>query len=152
TSAPLLSEPGERFFYSSPAYVVLAHIVERASGQPYGEFVAQEIFGPLGMTATFNGNPRGQAGLAAGRQDGAVGAPFALDTVGMGTGRIAGTGGDLARWDRALAAGELLSEASRRAMFTVQVPIEDDDGVVRTEGYGYGWFIGSVSGRPAYYH
>ena len=52
----------------------------------------------------------------------------------------------------ALAAGELLSEASRRAMFTVQVPVEDDDGVVRTEGYGYGWFVGSVSGRPAYYH
>jgi hypothetical protein len=32
-------------------------------------------------------------------------------------------------------------------MLTVRVPVDDDyDGLVRTEGYGYGWFIGSVSG------
>ena len=32
-------------------------------------------------------------------------------------------------------------------MLTVHAHVDDDDdGLVRTEGYGYGWFIGSVSG------
>jgi CubicO group peptidase (beta-lactamase class C family) len=147
-AAPLLSRPGERYSYSSPGYVLLAHIIERATGKPYGAFLAEEIFEPLGMAATFNGHPSGQAGLAVGRHDGTPVPSFDLDTLGLGTGSIWSTVGDLTRWDRALANGDILSEAARQAMFTVHVPVEDDDGLVRTEGYGYGWFIGSVSGGP----
>jgi CubicO group peptidase (beta-lactamase class C family) len=152
-AAPLLSQPGERYTYSSPGYVLLAHIIERAAGQPYGAFLAREIFEPLGMAATFNGNPRGQPGLAAGHQDGTTVPSFDLDTLGLGTGSIWSTTGDLARWDRALASGEILSQPAREAMFTVHAPVEDDDGLVRTEGYGYGWFIGSASGgHRVFYH
>jgi len=45
-----------------------------------------------------------------------------------------------------LASGQILSDAARQAMFTIHVPVQDDDGVIRTEGYGYGWFIGTASG------
>jgi CubicO group peptidase (beta-lactamase class C family) len=149
----LLSPPGERFSYSSPGYVLLAHILERACGLPYGAFLAREIFEPLGMAATFNGAPGGVTGLAVGRHDGAAVPSFDLDTLGLGTGSIWSTVGDLARWDRALADGELLSETARRAMFTAHVPVEDDDGLVRTEGYGYGWFIGTAcGGRRIFFH
>ena len=152
-AAPLLSPPGERFSYSSPGYVLLAHIIERATGQPYGAFLTQEIFEPLGLASTFNGNPGSRPGLAVGHQDGQPVAPFDLDTLGLGTGSIWSVAGDLARWDHALADGKLLSEAARRAMFTVHVPVEDDDGLVRTDGYGYGWFIGSAAGgRRLFYH
>jgi CubicO group peptidase (beta-lactamase class C family) len=153
TAAPLLSPPGERFAYSSPGYVVLAHILEQATGLRYGAFLAQEIFEPLGMDATFDGSPGDRAGLAVGCHDGVPVPSFALDTLGLGTGSIWSTVGDLARWDRALARGELLSTAARQAMFTVHAPVADDDGVVRTEGYGYGWFIGSAAGgHRLYYH
>ena len=65
----------------------------------------------------------------------------------MGAGDVWSTAGDLARRDQALASGEILTYASRQAMLTVHAPVDDDDdGLVRTEGYGYGWFIGSVSG------
>ena len=121
-AAPLLSPPGERYSYSSPGYVLLAHILERATGLPYGAFLAQEIFEPLNMAATFNGMPSGQPSLAVGCQDGAAVPSFALNTLGLGTGGIWSTVGDLARWDRALADGEILSEAARRAMRTVHVP------------------------------
>lgn len=152
-AAPLLSRPGERYAYSSPGYVLLAHIIERAVRQPYGAFLGREIFEPLGMTATFNGNPQGQPSLAAGHQGGTAVPSFDLDTLGLGTGSIWSTAGDLARWDRALASGEILSQAAREAMFTVHVPVQDDDGLVRTEGYGYGWFIGSATGgRRMFYH
>ena len=71
----------------------------------------------------------------------------------LGTGSIWSTVGDLARWDRALASGEILSDAVRQAMFTVHTPTGDDDGVIRTEGYGYGWFIGTAAGgRRVFYH
>jgi CubicO group peptidase (beta-lactamase class C family) len=152
-AASLLSPPGEHYSYSSPGYVLLAHIIERAAGQPYPEFVDQEIFGPLGMTATFDGNPRGQHDLAVGRDEGAEVASFDLDTLGMGTGSIWSTVGDLARWDRALADGQILSAAARQAMLTAHVPLEDDDDLIRTEGYGYGWYIGTaVHGRRFFYH
>jgi CubicO group peptidase (beta-lactamase class C family) len=145
-SVPLLGPPGERFSYSSLGYVLLGHIVEWASGQPYGEFLAREVFGPMGMTATFSGNPGGEAGLTAGRHNGAAVPSFELDTVNLGTGSIWSTVRDLARWDRALAAGDILSDGARQAMLTAHVPAEDDDGVIRTEGYGYGWYTGTALG------
>jgi CubicO group peptidase (beta-lactamase class C family) len=138
-AAPLLSAPGERFSYSSPGYVLLGHVIERAAGQAYGAFLSREIFEPLGMTATFSGNPGDQPRLAAGRHDGTIVPSFELDTVGLGTGSIWSTAGDLARWDRALANGKILSEAARQAMFTVHIPTDDDTAsLIRTEGYGYG--------------
>jgi D-alanyl-D-alanine carboxypeptidase len=103
--------------------------------------------------ATFSGSPRGEPGLATGRQDGAVVASWELDAASLGTGSIWSTVGDLAIWDRALADGGVLSDAARQAMFTAHVPAQDDDGVIRTEGYGYGWFIGTASGgRRIFYH
>lgn len=151
--ADLISAPGTRFSYSSPGFVLLAHVVERASGQPYASFLAREVFGPAGMTATFAGDGTGQPDLATGHVSGEPATPFELDVVGMGAGDIWSTPGDLARWDRALAAGDVLDAATLAAMLTVHAPAEDDDGVIRTEGYGYGWFLGSaLGGHRIVYH
>jgi CubicO group peptidase (beta-lactamase class C family) len=151
--APLLSGPGQRFSYSSPGYVLLAWIVERAADQSYASFLAREIFEPLAMAASFAGNGDGEPGLAAGHRAGTRVASFELDTVGTGAGDVWSTVGDLARWDRAVASGRILAESSRRAMLTVQAPIDAVDEVIRTEGYGYGCFIGrDSSGRRVIYH
>jgi CubicO group peptidase (beta-lactamase class C family) len=145
--ADLLSTPGARFSYSSPGFVLLAHIVQRASGQPYASFLARELFAPAGMTATFAGNGTGLPGLANGHTAGAPVTSYELDVVGMGAGDIWSTPGDLARWDRALASGEVLGEAALAAMLTAYAPVGDDDaGVIGTGGYGYGWYLGSVHG------
>jgi CubicO group peptidase (beta-lactamase class C family) len=151
--APLVSAPGEGFSYSSPGYVLLARVVERAAGQPYASFLATTIFEPLGMASTFAGNGDGRPQLAAGHRAGVRVASFDLDTINAGAGDIWSTARDLVRWDRALASGEILSAASRQAMFTVHAAAPDDDGPVHTEGYGYGWRIGSVAGEhPLIYH
>jgi len=152
-AAPLLSAPGQRFSYSSPGYVLLAWIVELAAAKSYASFLAREIFEPLAMAASFAGNGDGEPGLAAGHKAGTRVASFELDTVGMGAGDVWSTVGDLARWDRAVASGRILSEPSRRAMLTVQAPIDARDGLIRTEGYGYGCFVGRASGgRRVVYH
>ncbi len=41
--------PGSRFAYSNSNYTLLALVVERVSGQPFGQFVKQRVFQPLGM-------------------------------------------------------------------------------------------------------
>ena len=89
--------PGQRFSYSSPGYVLLAWIVERAAGQPYASFLAREIFEPLGMAASFAGNGDGEPGLAAGHRAGSRVASLRAGHGRDGRGRFWSTVGDLAR-------------------------------------------------------
>jgi CubicO group peptidase (beta-lactamase class C family) len=48
---PLAYEPGERFTYSV-AIDVLGALVEKVSGRPFGEFLEERLFRPLGMKDT----------------------------------------------------------------------------------------------------
>lgn len=43
---------GDRFEYSNPGYEMLALVVERVSGQTFGQFLEENIFEPLGMQST----------------------------------------------------------------------------------------------------
>jgi CubicO group peptidase (beta-lactamase class C family) len=142
--APLF-EPGERFAYSSPGYVLLAHVVQRAADQPYRSFLAERIFEPLGMIDTFVGAGAGRPTCAVGLVDGEPTPSFELDAVGMGAGDVWSTVADLVRWDQALASGELLSQQSREATFAHQVWCGDDATDV---WYGFGWILGSLAGQP----
>lgn len=50
----LLGRPGEYISYSNDAYGLLGCVIERVTGRPYAEVVAERIFEPCGMeTATF---------------------------------------------------------------------------------------------------
>ena len=48
---PLAQEPGERFTYSVSTDV-LGALVEKVSGRPFGEFLEERLFRPLGMKDT----------------------------------------------------------------------------------------------------
>ena len=50
-SIPLLFQPGERWFYSV-GMDIQGHIIEKLSGQSFGEFLQTRLFGPLGMVDT----------------------------------------------------------------------------------------------------
>jgi N-acyl-D-aspartate/D-glutamate deacylase len=43
---------GDRYEYSNPGYEMLALVVERVSGQTFGQFLEENIFEPLGMDDT----------------------------------------------------------------------------------------------------
>ena len=49
---PLDFEPGSTSSYSNTGYAFLAYTIEKVSGKSYGEFIADEIFRPLGMKAS----------------------------------------------------------------------------------------------------
>jgi CubicO group peptidase (beta-lactamase class C family) len=151
TRVPLLSPPGERYSYSGPGYVLLAWIVEQVSGQPYASFLAETIFGPLGLRSAAVDVTAGP-GVARGYRGRTPEPPIAPK---MGTGDIWCSAEDLLRWDRALAAGALLTPALDRAMLTAHVPAQapaDLGDAWSTDGYGYGWHVGTAAGRRAYFH
>ena len=149
---PLRDVPGANWSYSSLGYVLLAHIVQRAASRPYATFLAQEVFGPLGMTRTFAGNPHFSMArdepLAAGHKTGSPVPSFELDVVNSGTGDVWSTASDLSLWNSALDSGTFLTAASRQAMLTAHAAV----GGPGVDRYGYGWFIGHRFGRRILYH
>ncbi len=152
--APLRSEPGATMRYSSPGFMLVGHIVARASGQPYPDFVAGHILSPLGLTCTSIGGVPADGPVARGYLAGQPVPPWDLDTMG-GTGDIWSTAGDLTRFTAALHGGALVSAGSLAAMRTPHAPLPADqagDPQFSSGGYGYGMFTGDFGGHPAYYH
>ena len=152
--APLLTEPGTRWQYSSPGYVLAGYVVAQASGQPYPSLLTEQILVPLGLTATSSGDiPAGAA--ARGYRDAQPVTPWPLSTM-SGTGDICSTVGDMARFTAAVHSGSLLAPRSLQVMITPHAPVPDDqgtsDGWVTCDGYGYGQFIGRIAGHPACLH
>jgi CubicO group peptidase (beta-lactamase class C family) len=151
-ATPLRTGPGAQWHYSSPGFLLAGLIVERASGQPYREFLSERILSPLELTRTTMGRAPGDA--ARGYKDGQPVPPWDLDTM-PGTGDIWSTTGDLTRFTAALHSGELVAASSLRAMCTAHAALDDDDdGEPRltTTGYGYGMFTGTFAGHAACYH
>lgn len=150
---PLLFPPGTRWSYSSPAYVLLAHIVEQVARQPYAAFVQDHIFAPLGMASTWAGNvPPWTVERAAGYSGGEQAPSFELDQVGIGAGDIWSTTGDLARWDAALAAPGFLRPDSLQAMFTPHARATWSKEGLTDIQYGYGWFLARLRGHRLRFH
>ncbi len=48
--ATLVTPPGERYQYSNIGFGLLDHVIARAAGVSYAEFMRREVFAPLGLT------------------------------------------------------------------------------------------------------
>ena len=149
--APLRTEPGTRWHYSSPGYLLAGQIVARGSGRPYADFVTERILDPLELTSTTAGSVRSSAAIARGYRDRALVPPWDLSEM-PGTGDICSTVGDVARVSAAVHSGSLLTGSSRRALRAVHTPLSGDQGSGDDwlTGYGYGLFIGKICGHAAY--
>jgi CubicO group peptidase (beta-lactamase class C family) len=108
-------EPGNRWGYSNFGYVVLGVIIERASGRSYAELLTERICGPAGMTDTFvdENRPvieRRASGYHYTPELGVHNAPYLDMSFVFGAGHLRSTVRDLFRWEKALRAGQFLSE------------------------------------------
>ena len=63
-SRPLVNIPGSKYAYANFHYCLLRRVIEHLTGQPYADYVAGNLLGPLGMSA-FQGSS-----LLAGRRNG----------------------------------------------------------------------------------
>ncbi|MFJ3928195.1 serine hydrolase domain-containing protein [Streptomyces sp. NPDC090022] len=134
-SRPPVFAPGTRWAYSNTNYVLAGMIVERVTGGPLADAIAQRITRPLGLTATYL--PRGDdprihgphgrhySKLMLTAPDAGVHDVTELNpSWGWAAGGIVSTTGDLDRFFGALLGGRLLPPAQQEEMFTM-LPTEN---------------------------
>jgi len=147
---PARFRPGERYEYNDAGFILAGLAVEAATGRPYDEVVAEEVFVPAGMADTaIEALDHEPARLATGYMTDET-APrgwrtniFSVTAMGMPDGGMITTAHDLARLIDALVGGRLLSPALLAAMTTPQGPPD------AAEAYGYGCILGLEAGRVA---
>ena len=151
--------PGTKWDYSNSGYAVLAMVVEKVSGQPFGDFLHDRIFAPLKMdeTVAYEKGKNTVSNRAYGHTH-EGGAWHEMDqsptSAVLGDGGIYSSLDDLAKWDQALAHHVLLSEAEMAPAITpVKVPdnsVQEPDGT--PAAYGFGWFLNSYKGHRRMWH
>lgn len=152
----LLFEPGTRVSYQSMGTAMLAEIVQRRSGKPFGEFLESEFFEPLQMRSTHLGVSGEQADAVVRIRlspsqlatDWNWNSPYWLG-FGAPWGGMTSSAADLGRWARAFLGGGMLdgvrimSETTVRLMSTSRMDafpkLSDDDR--RTRTWGLGWRV-----------
>ena len=142
----LTSAPGNKYRYSNSGYVLLAMIIQVASGQTIESYFQQHIFDAFDMNNTFvytasTANIKRVKGYDAKNKLN----DYSLLTVGDGG--IYATARDLNKWEQALNSGKFIKKESLEKVYS---PVVLTNG--RTRRYGYGWEIGSNSQGKLVYH
>ena len=135
---PLDFEPRSRYSYSNTGFLILGRVIEKTSGQPFGEFITKRLFTPLSLTRTAY-EPAWSAtnDMAKGYSSFGLAPPIPVPPEAQGwagaAGAIWSTPTDLLNWDRALVEHKLISASSYATMTTAR---RLTDG--RSSGYGCG--------------
>jgi CubicO group peptidase (beta-lactamase class C family) len=147
-SAPLRFSPGERHEYGNLNYFVLAEIIRTVGGAPWTEFITAQIFKPAGMMSTWPTNTTASIPhRAVGYVDNDHPHPAPPWIALRPSGAFLSTVLDLAKWDAALDAGQILSGNTSEQMWT---PARLNDGTAAP--YGLGWFVSVHNGRRRVQH
>jgi CubicO group peptidase (beta-lactamase class C family) len=138
---PMDFEPGTGWRYDNTGYVLLGMLLEKVSGEPYAAYLDSTLFQPLGLTHTRYCDrapliPHRASGY---QREGSrfTNAPYLDMSQPYAAGALCSTVGDLARWNRLLVTGEVVSPASYARMTT-------PEGNARLNHYGFGLVRGAV--------
>ncbi|MEE4200648.1 serine hydrolase domain-containing protein [Erythrobacter sp.] len=144
-----LNCPGGDFAYSNSGYAILAKVLERVTGRPWREVIAQRTIVPLELDRLIvvddTGSGRGDKRIVEARP--AQGEPLPVDAPGA-AGPIAGTAHDMVRFWRDFLAGKVVSQDSLDLMFEYLHPFPDGDNYY---GLGVQLFDLDPPGGESYY-
>ncbi len=117
----LATKPGTKFLYSNTGYMFAGAIIEKLHGKSYADALRDEIARPLGLESlAFCTTDKSGGAESYVRSEEAK--PRLVSsfhpTQLLGNGGVCVTASDLAKWNRALHGGRVLSESSYRAMTT----------------------------------
>jgi CubicO group peptidase (beta-lactamase class C family) len=142
---PYNFSPGTKWAYNNSGYFLLGCIVEKVSGQSYETYLQQNIFNPLDMKNSgvdkldsvliFRAKGYSKKGKKTVNAD-----HISMDWP-FSAGVLYSTLDDLYKWDRALYENKILSDASRKKMFTPGM-----------SNYGYGIIIDSLENHLRIWH
>ncbi len=148
---PPTFKPGEKWQYDNSGYVLLGAVLEKVTGKPWDEVVAELVTSPLELEQIRSGIAEANIpAMAKGysvKNDKVVPALKIHMSVPGGAGALVGTVGDMADWANALHNGRLLKAATYAAMIA---PTKTANG--KTAPYGFGLGMNDVRGHNAIGH
>jgi CubicO group peptidase (beta-lactamase class C family) len=118
-------DAGEQYRYSNTGYMLLGMLVEEVSDMSLGDFLARNIFEPLGMKSTQLASRRGYT---------------------KGDSGMVSTVDDLLKWDQALYTEQLVTQTTLKEAFT---PANVRKG---RSTYGFGWNAAEKDGDTFVWH
>jgi CubicO group peptidase (beta-lactamase class C family) len=134
---PLRFTPGEKWEYCNSGYVAAAEIIRVVSGQPWWEFLHEKVFAPADMTTTLPTNTMAKLPHRAVGYAGDDNTRKADEWVALrASGAFLSTVVDMAKWDALLYTDRILTDTSRREMWT-RARLSGGSAAA----YGLGWHV-----------
>jgi CubicO group peptidase (beta-lactamase class C family) len=116
------NQPGEKYQYSNTGYLLLGSIVERITGQKFGDVLSQKILNPLEMRNT------------------------SVSGKAVGMGGMQSTVDDLLKWEQQFYTEKLVRQSTLAEAFTPFLVKEGNS------TYGFGWNISVINGDKCIWH
>ncbi|MCZ2249222.1 MAG: beta-lactamase family protein [Bacteroidia bacterium] len=150
-------EPGSKFAYSNPNYILLSFILQDVYGKTYPDLLQEKIIKPIGLSNTYFGNQ------ISAKKDECYSYSYTKNwvkesetntSIPMGAGGIVSTPIDLTKFDEALFSEKIISKKSLELMTT----LKDNFGMgifplpfYETKGLGHTGAIDGFSSMLAYF-
>ena len=151
---PLFFKPGSRFDYSNTGYFVLAALVEKITGENYGDFVRSHIFEPLDMSNSFvyryqqdPVNENQLTGYRLYRRWRHAKISATVNDAITGDKNVYSTTEDLFKWINGLNSGKIISKNTLDQMYT-----KGKTKYGREVPYGFGFRIQDKNSEKVIYH
>jgi CubicO group peptidase (beta-lactamase class C family) len=148
---PLEFKPGDKFNYSNTGYFLLGMLIEKITGEAFGEFLSERIFNPIGMHNTRVNDMRliipNRAHGYSWHDNTLLNGDYVNPTQTFAAGALVSTLTDMVKWDEALYTERLLKRSILEQMWT---PATLSGG--ETANYGFGWRIDKVNGHRRISH
>lgn len=147
----LVNEPGTKYSYTSYGYNLLGAVVEEVSKQPFGTYLADNVWKPLGMTSTGMDDPRAivmyrVAGYVI--DEGKLRRSEYVDISSrFGGGGTRSTVNDMVRLFEGLSEGKVLKPETRELAWS-RTPTRDGT----PTNYGLGFSIADYKGSKVIFH
>lgn len=147
---PFQFAPGQGWAYTQTNYALLQRLVEKLSGEPFGDFLQQRLFHPLGMPNTFFPTPQRQCApnYQRGHDGRIVRRDLTFPEYVHAAGGLCSSLDDLIVWSQALDSGKVLPRKLAEEAWT---PTKLANGSIAKVGgpvsYGLGWAIDTTPGR-----
>ena len=148
-SLPMWFTPGSSWRYDNSGYVVLGMLIEKVAGRPWATDIEERFIKPLGLTETLNcmavplvpRRVRGYEPVGTGW----VNAAYLAMSQPYAAGALCSSVLDMAKWNRALHRGNVVTPASYALMTT-------PEGAAVERKYGFGLGRDTVAGHEIISH
>ncbi|MGQ4659567.1 serine hydrolase [Lysobacter sp. F6437] len=144
----LVAPAGERYEYSNLAFAILGEIVARTSRQPFGDYLQEHVFAPLGMHDSFIGTDSGRRAETATRYN-KEGEPMPFYvTATPGSGEVFSSAHDMARFAMLHLEDDLGAQASILDDGQLDELHRPHTEIAPGHDYGLGWEVLRQHGGP----